>query len=153
MTTDPSLTLIARVLVEHVAEILSMTPGDPVACTCARWTGASIAGHSLHLAEVLRAALVEAGWRAPEGEAFEPTRWWRVLDEDGYLWCETSVEGEARASMLAGHVLQRLHQRTEYEWRIDAVAQQQESTTPSPPVVVETVVVGDQVLTFEVEGE
>lgn len=30
--------------------------------------------------------------------------------------------------------------------------QQQEPTTPSPPVVVETVVVGDQVLTFEVEG-
>ena len=50
-----------------------------------------------------------AGWR--------PGRWWRVIGNDGELWCETSVEREARDSMRPGDTLQRLFEATAEEWR------------------------------------
>jgi hypothetical protein len=31
---------------------------------------------------------------------WEPTRWWRVLDANGDMWCETSDEDEARDAMF-----------------------------------------------------
>lgn len=46
-------------------------------------------------------------------------RWWRVLASDGSVWCETSVESEARAAVRPrrGDRLQRLHQTSvQYEW-------------------------------------
>jgi len=45
------------------------------------------------------------------------TRWWRVIDPDGKLWCETSDEKEARDRMRPGDTLQRLWQRSDREWR------------------------------------
>lgn len=34
----------------------------------------------------------------------EPTRWWRVLDVDGSIWCETSDEDEARDELRESHI-------------------------------------------------
>jgi hypothetical protein len=48
---------------------------------------------------------------------FGPTRWWRVVAEDGSLWCETSDEEEARAAMRPGDKLERLWTATINEWR------------------------------------
>ncbi len=48
---------------------------------------------------------------------WEPGRWWRVLDPDDKLWCETSDEREARASMREGDTLYRLYVKNEREWR------------------------------------
>jgi len=47
---------------------------------------------------------------------YQPTRWWRVMRGDT-LWCETSSEKEARASMRPGDVLYRLWSLTLEEWR------------------------------------
>ena len=58
---------------------------------------------------------------------WEPGRWWRVIyaDERRYddgrvqVWCETSVEREARAALArcpGGGVLQRLYVRSEQRW-------------------------------------
>lgn len=45
-------------------------------------------------------------------------RWWRVLKDDGTLWCETSDEEEARRSMRPGATkLQKLWRREQFEWR------------------------------------
>lgn len=62
-----------------------------------------------------------------------PGRWWRVLEEDGTLWCETSDETEARQSLLEmtfdeednpvfgepvpGRKLQRQYIVNDKEWR------------------------------------
>ncbi len=35
------------------------------------------------------------------------TGWWRVIAPDGSLWCETSNEQEARASMRPGDALEQ----------------------------------------------
>lgn len=48
---------------------------------------------------------------------FEPTKWWQVVDPDGVIWCETSSEKEARASIRAGDKLYRLYEKVEQEWR------------------------------------
>lgn len=48
---------------------------------------------------------------------FVPTKWWRAVDAEGRLWCESSIEEEVRRSMRPGDVLQRAYKRTEYEWR------------------------------------
>ena len=45
-----------------------------------------------------------------------PTRWWRVLADDGSLWAETSNEAEARLLMRPGDTLQRLYERAEQRW-------------------------------------
>lgn len=45
------------------------------------------------------------------------TRWWRVLTPEGTLWCETSDEAEARASMRPGDRLQRWYEAYLAEWR------------------------------------
>jgi hypothetical protein len=45
--------------------------------------------------------------------------WWRVVAPDGSIWCETSVESEAREAMRPGDYLWRLWQRTEEVWMID----------------------------------
>jgi hypothetical protein len=48
----------------------------------------------------------------------EPGRWWRVLDPNGELWCETSSEKEARAAMRPGDKLERQFVgETPTEWR------------------------------------
>jgi hypothetical protein len=45
-------------------------------------------------------------------------RWYRVLDDDGKLWMETSDPQEARDEAIkTGYRLERLWVRTEYEWR------------------------------------
>lgn len=44
-------------------------------------------------------------------------RWWRVVDPDGSLWCETSNEQEARSFMREGDRLYKLWVREEQEWR------------------------------------
>jgi hypothetical protein len=48
---------------------------------------------------------------------FKPTKWWQVLDVDGKVWCETSVEKEARDNIHPGYTLRRLYEKVEYEWR------------------------------------
>jgi hypothetical protein len=48
---------------------------------------------------------------------WEPTRWWRVVDADGSLWCETSDESEARDAIRPGDKLQRLWAVAQQEWR------------------------------------
>lgn len=45
------------------------------------------------------------------------TRWVQVRAPDGSLWCETSDEEEARASMRPGDTIARLYERSEHEWR------------------------------------
>ena len=39
--------------------------------------------------------------------SIRPGRWWRVIEPDGNLWCETSSEKEARDSMRPGDRLER----------------------------------------------
>ena len=39
--------------------------------------------------------------------SIRPGRWWRVIEPDGSLWCETSSEKEARDSMRPGDRLER----------------------------------------------
>lgn len=48
---------------------------------------------------------------------YHPGRWWRVLDPDGSVWCETSDEREARESMRPGDALFRLFVLDRREWR------------------------------------
>lgn len=50
-------------------------------------------------------------------DEFEPTKWWRVIDPHGVLWCETSDKDEAIASMRPDDRLQRRYIKIEYEWR------------------------------------
>lgn len=39
--------------------------------------------------------------------SIRPGRWWRVIEPDGSLWCETSSVKEARNSMRPGDRLER----------------------------------------------
>lgn len=48
---------------------------------------------------------------------YVPGRWWRVVAPDGSLWCETSVESEARRMVRSGDRLQRLYVLELQEWR------------------------------------
>lgn len=51
---------------------------------------------------------------------WEPTRWWRTVDTEDTLWCESSDEFEVRRSALHSPDLrvQRLYQTVaEEEWR------------------------------------
>ncbi len=48
---------------------------------------------------------------------FQPTRWWRVLDPEGGLWCETSSKREALAAKRPKDTLEHLFERVQYEWR------------------------------------
>lgn len=50
---------------------------------------------------------------------WEPTRWWRVLSEDGRVWCESSDEREVREAAAAiGQPVQRLWREIpQAEWR------------------------------------
>jgi hypothetical protein len=52
----------------------------------------------------------------PIANKWEPTRWWRVVDPAGKLWCETSSEYEARSWMREGDTLEHLHSQIFYEW-------------------------------------
>lgn len=51
-----------------------------------------------------------------------PSRWWRVADLDGRVWCETSNEREAHAKFQTcpyeAPRLYRLYERSEREWRL-----------------------------------
>lgn len=47
---------------------------------------------------------------------FKATRWWRIIDSNGELWCETSSQQEAEDSVRPGDTLQRLYERTEQRW-------------------------------------
>lgn len=53
----------------------------------------------------------------PGEPIWEEGRWWRVIDADGELWCETSREFEAREAMRPGDKLQRLYRADQKEWR------------------------------------
>jgi hypothetical protein len=50
------------------------------------------------------------------GAVLEPGRWWRVIDADEKLWCETSSEDEARGFVRPGDRLQRRSEGYVYEW-------------------------------------
>jgi hypothetical protein len=50
-------------------------------------------------------------------DEFEPTGWWRVLEPDGKLWRESSYKKECTESMRPGDRLQRMYEKTDYEWR------------------------------------
>ena len=55
------------------------------------------------------------------GPSLRPGRWWRVLERDGSLWMETSVELEARSEAQAGRTLRRLWvAEGRSEWRSEA---------------------------------
>lgn len=45
-----------------------------------------------------------------------PTNWWRVTAPDGSIWCETSVESEAREAMRPEDSLSRLFELTKTRW-------------------------------------
>lgn len=47
---------------------------------------------------------------------WEATKWWRVIDAEGKLWCETSVESEARNRMRPGDTLQRMYVKRDLKW-------------------------------------
>jgi hypothetical protein len=46
-----------------------------------------------------------------------PTRWWRVILEDGSLYCETSSEAEAREDLPKGATVQQLFEKHRRQWR------------------------------------
>jgi hypothetical protein len=49
-----------------------------------------------------------------------PGRWWRVLDEDGGLWCESSDEQENRRALkqiIGGKLQQSWQTEIVLEWR------------------------------------
>lgn len=48
---------------------------------------------------------------------WKPRHWWRVIAPDGTLWCDASDEGEVRASLRPGDILQSLWYREEFQWR------------------------------------
>jgi hypothetical protein len=50
-------------------------------------------------------------------DEMKPGRWWRVVDSNGELWCETSNEKQARDSMRPGDTLQRMYHCERTEWR------------------------------------
>lgn len=55
--------------------------------------------------------------------AWEPTRWYRVLDKTGQIWAESSDEHEVReAARRIGQPVERLWKQTNTEWRIAAAA-------------------------------
>ena len=73
----------------------------------------------------LTAAEARSVWAAirpmVEGSSARPGRWWRVLEGDGSLWMETSVELEARSEAQAGRTLRRLWVgEGRSEWRDEA---------------------------------
>lgn len=37
-----------------------------------------------------------------EAQEFEPTKWWRSVDADGKLWCESSNENEVASTWMPG---------------------------------------------------
>lgn len=49
--------------------------------------------------------------------AYAPGRWWRVMGPDRSLWCETSVEQEARDRMRPGDTLEREYRAELVMWR------------------------------------
>jgi hypothetical protein len=70
------------------------------------------------LAEVTK--LLTAALAEEDPSGWERTRWWRVVEPNGELWCETSDEREAREALTTapdGGVLGRLWRRAEQEWR------------------------------------
>lgn len=74
-----------------------------------RWPGATLKG--------ARGVIVAAVLKTYEELGLEPTRWWRVLDNKGKLWCESSDESECRTAMKPGYTLQHLYDKTVGEWR------------------------------------
>ena len=55
--------------------------------------------------------------RKEEAGEWFPTRWWRVVLADGSVWCETSVESEARERVPKGATVQHLFEKHKREWR------------------------------------
>ncbi len=53
-----------------------------------------------------------------DGGVETPGMWWRVLDLDGELRCQTNVEAAARAAVCPGDRLQWL-ERGEQKWEDD----------------------------------
>ena len=52
-----------------------------------------------------------------EGE-WRDTNWWRVVDKQGRIWCETSDLQEAMGSMEPGvHVLYQLYEKKSSQWK------------------------------------
>lgn len=48
---------------------------------------------------------------------WEPTRWWRAVDAEGNLWCESSNEAEVREAARPGDRVERLWREVKEEWR------------------------------------
>jgi hypothetical protein len=48
--------------------------------------------------------------------SWKPGGWWRVVEPDGGIWCETSDEQEARDSMRPGDTLERLYGQAASQW-------------------------------------
>ena len=77
--------------------------GMETRCICGEWSYyPDESSFDLHRAQMIVAAL--------DGmpKDMQPGRWWRVLDTDGTLWCETSYEAETRGEVRPGRTLQRL---------------------------------------------
>jgi hypothetical protein len=62
-----------------------------------------------HAIEVVKDERAWPGW--------EKGRWWRVVDPEGRLWCETSNEQEARRAVRPGDSLQHLWVLKRLVWR------------------------------------
>lgn len=48
---------------------------------------------------------------------FTKTRWWRVIDPEGKLWCETSSKREAHQHARRGDRIERLWSAEMFQWR------------------------------------
>ena len=54
----------------------------------------------------------------PLGEGnWVPTGWWRVVNRDGQIWCETGNQQEALDSMQPGHILYELYEKKQTQWK------------------------------------
>jgi len=51
---------------------------------------------------------------------WHPTRWYRAIDEDGNLWCESSDLKEVKRLARPTDRIERLYARTDQEWRVES---------------------------------
>lgn len=123
--TDP----IAAVRAEFYAELAASYEANPPRAE-------EIAGPI----EVNPTQLLRSAGADPWFDGWHPNQWWRVIMSDGTVWCGTTDEIEARAALEqirqnavtayppgfpdgivygpdAGAKLQRVHSRTQHQWR------------------------------------
>lgn len=56
----------------------------------------------------IRAAIPHILAQVSETVFDTPTRWWRAIEPDGTVWCESSSEDEVRDRSLTRHTIQQL---------------------------------------------